>query len=276
MERGGMSEPPDEATGRIEQIYTRMRRAGGQTAQHDLGAQADEVAAGFAGTVKALEAVPAEGGFYPKREKSFRDLADREPPANKAALYDTEELQAWLGIPRWRVVGAPDLDFRYVDRELVVARAERHGKGHMVADEVRLDALLVNANRGDRTPIVAEIKIADDENALLALIQALTAAAQLSPDWQRQRLTTQYTEHFGAQVAKRLDVYVLTHEPPTRGIRPKLFELALALADELRDQGHLSTWLRRIAFLKTDLRDDELRFTTAADVVALDARAVAE
>lgn len=271
-----MSEPPDEAAVRIEQIYRRMREAGGQTAQHDLGAQPDEVAAGFAGTVKALETAAAEGGFYPGPRTSLRDLADREPPPNKMALYDTEELQAWLGTPRWRVVGAPELDFRYVDRELVAARAELAGQGHMVADKVRLDALLVNANRGDRTPIVAEIKIAHDENALLALVQALTAAAQLSPDWQRQRLATYYTEHFGAQLAERLDVYVLMHEPPTRGIRPKLFELALALAGEIRDQGELSAWVRRIAFLKTDLRSDELRFTTAADVFELDAREATE
>jgi hypothetical protein len=43
-------------------------------------------------------------------------------------------------------------------------------------------------NAGDRTPIVAEVKIGGDANAQLALIQALAAAAQLAPERQRRRL----------------------------------------------------------------------------------------
>src|SRR2546423_930194 len=83
------------------------------------------------------------------------------------------------------------------------------------APRIRTDLLLVNATSGDRTPIVAEVKVAGDENALLALVQALAAAAQLSPESQRQRLVDVYPEEF-ADVPSRIDVYVITHDSPTR------------------------------------------------------------
>jgi hypothetical protein len=76
------------------------------------------------------------------------------------------------------------------------------------------DLLVMNAK--DRAPIVAEFKRGGDRDADYALVQALAAAAQLTPKSQRERLRTEYSEFFGTKVPELLDVYVIPADPPPR------------------------------------------------------------
>lgn len=149
---------------RIEEVYDRLRKAGGETAQSQLELSAEEVAHAFNETVSAMSELPGRGPFYPRRERTLRELADdlagRTPDVDQVSR--TEQLQVWLGLPKWRVVNDRELDFHYVDRELVPARVVAGGKPQISEPKVRLDALLVNATPNDHTPIVAEIKIAGD------------------------------------------------------------------------------------------------------------------
>jgi hypothetical protein len=129
------------------------------------------------------------------------------------------------------------------------------------ARRLSLDALLVNAE--DRTPIVAEIKVGGDENAELALVQALAAAAQLSNASQLRRLHGEYRDALGADRPTRLDVYVITARPPDRGVRPQLARRGHAHARELDRTGALTRWIRQIVFLEARQRDGQLGFVRA-------------
>jgi hypothetical protein len=126
---------------------------------------------------------------------------------------------------------------------------------------ISLDALLVNAD--DRTPIVAEIKVGDDEIAELGLIQALAAAAQLTSNSQLTRLHRQFKDSFNNEPPSGLDVYVITARAPERGVRPELAMRAHSLAEELMTDGSLSAWVRRIAFLEMTLLGGRPAFRTA-------------
>ena len=115
-------------------------------------------------------------------------------------------------------------------------------------------------NTTDRTPIVAEFKRGGDQNADYALVQALAAAAQLTPARQRARLRTEYSDHFGKEVLDRLDVYVIVADPPPRGTRPQLVDRAFTHAAELTSSGRLDQWIRRIVFLEAKPKDGTLTF----------------
>ena len=158
-------------------------------------------------------------------------------------------------------------DFRFIDRELTPLSSAAAGKRRWLAvgtyRRVSLDALLVNVH--DLTPIVAEIKVGGDENAELALVQALAAAAQLSTSSQLKRLHREYRDHLGPAVPSRLDVYVITARAPTRGTRPQLARRARQRAHYLETGGQLAEWIRRVAFLEMTLADGALAFSTPDD-----------
>jgi hypothetical protein len=70
--------------------------------------------------------------------------------------------------------------FAYVDREILPARTTGGVKftdGRPAQSAPRLDLLL--ADRADRTPVVAEVKVGGDQNPYYALIQLLMLGAQL-------------------------------------------------------------------------------------------------
>ena len=71
----------------------------------------------------------------------------------------------------WKVEHNSQLDFRYLDREIPIARAKpkpEQDPGSLL----EVDLFLANAY--DRTPILGEIKIRKDECPLFALIQLLS------------------------------------------------------------------------------------------------------
>lgn len=233
---------------RIEDLYWGRKRAGGQAAQEAAPVSAAAVVSGFAETAAAVEAIKGAGPFYPSgQRKPLSDLL-----AARAAIgdriSDTAHLQALLWArPRWRVEDHPELDFHFLAREISPGRAVVKGRpSWMLGEQFRLsaDALLINAV--DRTPIVAEFKVGNDQNAEYALVQALAAAAQLSSVAQRRRLAGEYRDALGDKVPERLDVYVVLAERPTAGTGPRLLQRALRLAAELSRGGSLEAWVRRI------------------------------
>lgn len=249
--------------GRIEALYHRYGNAGGQENQLALAVEigSDDISAKFQETVIAVQNVRGRGPFYPAGTRTaLFDLAESRGPLGDG-LKDTEHVQALLwSPPRWEVEGRPDLNFLFVARELNPGSAVDMGKRSWVIDEdCRVSADLLLMNIADRTPIVAEIKVGGDENADYALVQALAAAAQLTPAPQRDRLRVQYSDYFGREVPERLDVYIIVTQPPPRGTRPKLLDRALAHAAELMDSKRLNQWVRQIVFLEAKAEAGELK-----------------
>ena len=237
----------------IEHMYASLRDVGGQRAQLDCAFDTVDLARAFTATFADLESTPAGGSFFPSGSRTpLIDLGEQRAEFTDH-ISDTEHLQALLWQPpRWRVEGRPELDFCFLARELTPTSSEAtEGRRWLTADtrrHISLDALLVNAN--DRTPIVAEIKVSGDENAELALVQALAAAAQLSTPSQLRRLHREYRDHFGLMAPSQLDVYVITARSPPRGTRPQLARRARQRVGELERSGLLARWIRRIIFLE--------------------------
>jgi hypothetical protein len=145
--------------------------------------------------------------------------AGRSPgPARPAALWReldevthrergarTPDVAFWLERERrLTVVGDPDLDGDYVDRELVLSRGLPFTR---VA--VRIDLLLASADGG--RPIVAEVKIAGDGDPYVGLVQALAGVACLGTPARYAALRARYPDADFPDAASPppLDAYVL-------------------------------------------------------------------
>lgn len=153
----------------------------------------------------------------------------------------------------WHVDGNSELDFRYIDREVPLARARPKPKQDPGA---LLEVDLFLANDHDRTPILAEVKIGTDECPFYALIQLLTQAAYAVTPSQRERLVL-----FGSRpefVLKeavdghpaKTDLYVLLVNPPQRMPYTELRERAVALSKKLIALPEIKSRIRRIAWIE--------------------------
>ena len=153
----------------------------------------------------------------------------------------------------WHVDGNSKLDFRYVDREVPLARARPKPKQDPGA---LLEVDLFLANDYDRTPILAEVKIGTDECPFYALIQLLAQAAYAVTPSQRERLVL-----FGSRpefVLKeavdgqpgKTDLYVLLVNPPQRPPYGELRERAVALGKKLIALPEIKSRIRRIAWIE--------------------------
>jgi hypothetical protein len=256
-----------DSSGFIESLYVRLREMGQAAQLHDPFDDR-QLVTGFEATVTDLWSVSAQGPFFPggtrtpliELARRWEHLSDR--------ISNSAHLQALLWRPPvWRVADRPDLDFEFLAREITPLSSVRSGRRVWLTEETErrlsLDALLVNC--ADRTPIVAEFKVGNDQNAELALVQALAAAAQLSTPSQLKRLHVEYRDSLGATVPGRLDVYVITHRARERGVRPQLARRAKSRARDLQRTGELSRWIRRIVFLEASLTAGTLSFATAPD-----------
>jgi hypothetical protein len=115
----------------------------------------------------------------------------------------------------YRFEAEPTLDFDFVDREVVPSRTTPRTvftDGSPARNQPRVDALLVN--RGDRLPIVAEIKVCRDKTPFVALVQALAGAAQLVTKAQRDRLQAHYPAAELRLAAELTDIYLIFVNPP--------------------------------------------------------------
>jgi hypothetical protein len=77
---------------------------------------------------------------------------------------------------------------------------------------VRLDLLLAAEH-----PIIAEVKLRNDKNPFYALIQALTAAAELATPAQRDRLQRHYPQLLAKTNDAALDIYIITYASHKNG-----------------------------------------------------------
>ena len=171
----------------------------------------------------------------------------------------TNDLAAWL---IHQGSGEADgLDFEYVDREVWPARTTggvRFSDGRIASQATRLDLLLVDPQ--DRTPIVGEVKVRNDQHPFYALLQLLMLAAQLAPPMQRERLREWYPERFDER-EERLDLLMLLSDNPARGLyRPRLLEIADGLSRRLLDYPVVAERIRRIACVDARLEGDRLSF----------------
>lgn len=196
-----------------------------------------ELADEFAQSAATFAAFPAEQDFYGARSDEGKN------PKSATRTYGWA--MAMKGAGDIAVDGAPELTFRYVDRELIPTRTRPRLKFAAAGGaELRVDVILANVESG--RPIVAELKIAADKDPYTALVQALAAAAQLAPAAQRQRLVRhgdrpQIQEHLKKSLAgfekdELIDVYVLLAEFPPRA-RDRFEQLgrAVTLAGELEE-----------------------------------------
>lgn len=163
------------------------------------------------------------------------------------------------------VDGAPDLSFRYVDRELDCLRespGRRLDDGTPAAEAVVLDLLLENA--ADGMPILAEVKLREDKDPMYALVQALAAAAHLVTPSQRSRLARVYGLTPPTPLAgPHADIYLLFHEPPVKpkGTWVQILDLVRPLAAELTAHPAVATLLRRIVLIRSEISGGKLRFS---------------
>lgn len=185
-------------------------------------------------------------GFGPN--EAFHPAGTRKAlPRNPNRVGSTKDFASFLWQPpRWKVVRQKDLDFHYVDREIVTSRTT---KGTHAAS-FSLDLLLANAE--DQTPILAELKIRGDENAFYALVQALVHAARIGTPKQLRRLERFYADPFKKETpSSRVDIYIVLVEHPVTGTRPNLLRQAKLLADQAMAPGSpITARVRQIACIE--------------------------
>ena len=242
----------------LEERYSNVRSERGKKTPR--GWDATTIAEEFRITTKAFETrLTGHGPFYPDTRRKL--LPEPETVRKARDISSGLELAALLADrPRFKVDRRPSLDFQYVDREIVAARAlTAAGKAtYQGAAPVKLDLLLVNANVDDRTPIACEVKVRRDKDPEAALLQALLYASLLSPKAQRERLPQNYPDLFRDGVPKKIDVYVALHQLPD-DLRPML-DSALGLARDLVADGTIKKYLRQIVVIDAYTRNGRVRF----------------
>jgi hypothetical protein len=193
------------------------------------------------------------------------------PPAPPPArISHTVDFARWVhATGTCGVAGVPGLTFGYIDRELDCLRTSpgqplEDGKPSKRA--IVLDLLL--EDRMDSTPIVAELKIRNDEDALYGLIQGLCAAAHLVTASQRARLRNVY----GLTSVLRnsgpyLDLYVILFEPEVKGLWPSVLRETLVVRDGIMKQAPITSMIRRIEFLHAAQGKTGLGFTLAKQIL---------
>jgi hypothetical protein len=151
----------------------------------------------------------------------------------------------------WPVANNSKLNFRYLDREIPLARAKpkpMQDPGALLEVDLFLAAV-------DRTPILGEVKIRDDQCAFYALIQLLTQAAYAVTPSQRARLVL-----FGSRTdlvllealpgeLAWLDLYVLLIDPPSGNPYDELRTKAIELSHKLIADSSLASRIGCIAWV---------------------------
>ncbi|MFN2470815.1 MAG: hypothetical protein ABR583_07450 [Gaiellaceae bacterium] len=192
----------------------------------------------------------ADEPFHPPREL---------PPADSVTAisrgYDLAVVLADQPRGRWwEVEDAPELRFRFVDYELPPTRktAQARLPGEAASGPgMRADLLLVGE---DGVPIVGEVKSATaknyDTDPVLALVQGLTACAQLLSPQQMERLENAYPfAQFRTECVLDLFIFIVKPEQAARATHQQnLYEVAKTLAPVLAAERSVPA--RRIAFIE--------------------------
>jgi hypothetical protein len=204
-----------------------------------------------------VESVAAHASFDHVSEPFYP--ADRHRDTSKKSDKAEKRTFGWsMAVKHTQhvaVAGAPDLNFTYIDREIIPTRTQHRPtyEDGAKGKQVRVDLVLAHANSG--RPIIGELKIRADKDPYTGLVQALAGASQLVSPAQRERLT-----HLGplasAQDEPLIDVYVLLGEYPKTG-RDRFAQLdcAAKLASRLQHQPQIRKHIGRIRILSL-FRDD--------------------
>ena len=207
-------------------------------------------------------------------------MPDGEPVSGACAPVNSchpERILRTIDFAEWicnlgacQVNDRPDLNFNYIDREIDCLRTspgQLLENGTWSKRAVVLDLLL--KNNADGTPILAELKIRDDEDAFYGLIQCLCAAAHLVTASQRKRLRNVYG--LTSQLRNSgpyLDLYVIFFEPKVRGLWPEVLKETLALRESLMKQPTITDHIRHIEFLNAALVENRVEFSVAEQAVS--------
>ncbi|MEZ6088254.1 MAG: hypothetical protein R3C05_09570 [Pirellulaceae bacterium] len=166
-----------------------------------------------------------------------------------------------------KVVEDSDLDFVFVDRELVPARTTATLTSRTEIGRIEFgvsDWLLANAH--DQLPIIAEVKVVRQES-LYALVQLLMGAAELATLSQLTRLSRHYPDRFKFPVAEGrmgdvqgpvMDLYIIVNNyNPNSGPRQEILETTSELAWQLVMQEGVSMYIRKIALPGCDIKEGQ-------------------
>jgi hypothetical protein len=221
------------------------------------------IAEAFTRTIEAMSPYDNHEPFYPRRREhrpgpnlaATKDLALRLGPRPE---HHHVEGTAELGLEQ------DDLDFSYLDRELLITRttAARRQDGFAPPDHaLRLDVLLAS---NDGSPVVGEIKIKRDRDLTYALIQALACVSLLATAHQRARLQTHYGERLETGGPRRFGIYLIA-VPRTDGdtFLTDLDRIALKLAGASLKLEPITAVVDRVALIHATLAQDKLRLKAA-------------
>lgn len=192
-------------------------------------------------------------GFYsnPKRAP--------KPPGPEGDIVRTHHVAWYLRQQEaLKVVGAPELNARYVDYEIAPTRTTDHAvfsdDGGSWRTGVFIDLLL--ANCADSTPIVGELKIRADKDPFTALVQVLACVAHVATPHQYERLC-QFAPagRFPVGDLPLLDGYVLLYRflEVAQDDLEQLAEKAEQLSARLLEHPEIARRFRRIACLDLEL-----------------------
>ena len=244
--------------------FTKMRERFGNLQETSIATQlkmaheavAEDIAKDFEASVVAFEEYEnCEEEFYPGGRKA---LIIKQP------IKRSEDFAAQLHHQEHGEVQGdqsdPSLNFRYVDRELALARTTQSAKypdGRSKRAFIRPDFLLAS----DVT-ILSELKLNTDESAFYALIQLLASVCELATNDQRRRLSRYYHKDHKDHKAlplpiTRFDLYILFHNYNERSKpRKRILERTGELAKEILSFRSVADQIRRIAALDSHLSDD--------------------
>lgn len=222
------------------------------------------VAEAFSRTHESLAAYANTEAFHDRRPAH---PIGTELDATKDVALRLGRSGKWHAVDRAEGVGlcAGELDFVYLDRELVMLRTTKpHRQPDFIPPgrEMRMDLLL---SARDGTAIVGEIKVKRDRDLSYALVQALTCVSLLASENQLERVRRHYRDRASRVLTAepaRFDIYLLSI-PRTGGdtYLKDLDCLAPELAAALLVQPSIAGVVRRIAAIRTTLELDELQLT---------------
>lgn len=211
-------------------------------AERDLE-QLDDLAGDFGRSVEQF------AGYRPRKEGFHDGRAPLGPAWHEQGSPTTNRLAARLETAGVQVdSNLPHVAF--LDRELTPSRTTSPSDFAQPKGTVITLDLLLSAGA---QPVVAEVKAGGDESAYYALIQALTACAQLAPPAQRQRLAEHYPT---LGTSEPLALWIVLSEHNSRGEgKAKMLKLARVIAAGLLEHRSVSTWISEIRCVNAELPD---------------------
>ncbi len=132
---------------------------------------------------------------YENRDEKFYDGANRKKLESSCdKITSTLDAAVQINKTECTVRGKDELNFLYVDREIVPARTKGGAFEYHESSSHNRSADLLLKNAKDNRPIIGEIKVKADANPFLALIQLLLHAAEMVTQNQVQRLKNSYPD----------------------------------------------------------------------------------